>query len=48
VTPVQLAQLYNLANDLGENKNVAAEHPDRVQEMTAVLDRIREQGRSRP
>jgi arylsulfatase A-like enzyme len=42
------AQLYNLANDLGETKNVAAEHPDRVREMTAVLDRIREQGRSRP
>ena len=31
------AQLYDLATDLGETKNVAAEHPDKVQELAALL-----------
>ena len=34
-------QLYNLATDLGEQNDVAAEHPDKVKEMTAALDKIR-------
>jgi arylsulfatase A-like enzyme len=41
-------QLYNLAEDIGETNNVAAAHPDLVKEMTALLQRIRENGRSRP
>jgi arylsulfatase A-like enzyme len=41
-------QLYNLATDLGETKNVAAEHPDIVEKMDALLDQIRAKGRSRP
>jgi arylsulfatase A-like enzyme len=41
-------QLYNLAEDIGETNNVAATHPDLVKEMTALLQRIRENGRSRP
>jgi arylsulfatase A-like enzyme len=41
-------QLYNLAEDLGETKNLAGEHPERVKEMTALLQQVREQGRSRP
>jgi len=42
------AELYNLAEDIGETKNLAAAHPELVQEMTAQLQRIREKGRSRP
>ena len=34
-------QLYNLAADLGEKHNVAAQHPAKVREMTALLDKIR-------
>jgi hypothetical protein len=34
-------QLYDLAVDVGEKQNVAAEHPDLVQEMAAQLKRIR-------
>ena len=41
-------QLYDLAHDLGETKNVAAEHPERVKAMAARLRSIREAGRSRP
>jgi arylsulfatase A-like enzyme len=41
-------QLYNLAEDIGETNNVAAAHPDLVKEMTALLQRIRTDGRSRP
>ncbi len=42
------AQLYNLADDIGETQNVAAQHPDKVQELSALLDKIQSQGRSRP
>jgi hypothetical protein len=41
-------QLYNLATDLGETRNLAAEQPDRVQAMSQMLKRLRDQGRSRP
>ena len=41
-------QLYNLKDDLGEKNNVAARHPERVKEMASLLQRIRQQGRSRP
>jgi arylsulfatase A-like enzyme len=40
-------QLYNLADDLGETRNVAAQHPRRVNEMKVLLQRVRQQGRSR-
>jgi arylsulfatase A-like enzyme len=43
-----LAELYNLANDLGETTNLAAQHPDKVKEMTQLLQEIRARGRSRP
>lgn len=42
------SELFDLADDLGETKNVAANHPERVREMTALLERVRQQGRSRP
>jgi len=32
--------LYNLAEDLSESKNVAAEHPEKVKEMKVVLERL--------
>lgn len=35
-------QLYNLAADLGETRNLAGQHPERVREMAAALRRIRE------
>ena len=41
-------QLYDLTRDLGETKNVAAEHPDHVAAMSARLRSIRDAGRSRP
>ena len=41
-------QLYNLKDDLGEKNNVATQYPQRVKEMAALLQKIRQQGRSRP
>jgi arylsulfatase A-like enzyme len=41
-------QLYDLSVDLGETRNVAGEHPGVVQDLTARLTRIRQDGRSRP
>ena len=41
-------QLYNLAADPGERNNVAADHPDRVKEMTSQLNKIKDTGLSRP
>ena len=41
-------QLFDLERDLGEQRDVAAEHPERVAEMTAELEAIRAAGRSRP
>jgi hypothetical protein len=40
-------ELYDLAADLGETHNVAREHPDRVRELTALLEEVRARGRSR-
>jgi arylsulfatase A-like enzyme len=41
-------QLYNLADDLGETRNVAAEHPAIVAKMSALLQQVRTADRSRP
>ena len=41
-------QLYNLADDIGETVNLAEQLPDRVKEMAAKLNQIREQGEIRP
>lgn len=41
-------QLYNLEEDLGEQQNVAADHPEVVAELSALLQQLREDGRSRP
>ena len=41
-------QLYNLADDLGETRNRYAEKPEIVAGLTALLEQIRTNGRSRP
>ena len=41
-------QLYNLKDDLGEKTNLADKHSEKVKEMAALLQEIREKGRSRP
>jgi len=41
-------QVYDLQTDLGEKHNVAAEHPDIVEKLSARLKKIRNDGRSRP
>jgi hypothetical protein len=41
-------QLYNLESDLGEKKNVAAKHPERVAEMRAAFEKLIVAGRSTP
>ena len=39
-------QLYDMENDTAETTNLWAERPEIVQELTALLDRYRERGRS--
>jgi arylsulfatase A-like enzyme len=41
-------QLYDLASEFGEKRNLAEQFPDRVKEMAARLAEIRKAGRSRP
>jgi hypothetical protein len=41
-------QLYNLDDDLGEAKNLYNEKPEIVARLTALLEKIRNDGRSRP
>ena len=42
------AQLYHLANDRGEMNNLAATQPEKVKELAALLQQIKQAGRSRP
>ena len=44
----QPIQLYNLADDVGETKNLAAAMPEKVDEMKALLEKIISEGRSTP
>ncbi len=41
-------QLYDLSSDLGERRNLASSEPDRAREMAAMLNKLRQDGRSRP
>jgi len=41
-------QLYNLADDPGEMRDLWAERPDVVKELTSLLQRYRRDGRSVP
>jgi arylsulfatase A-like enzyme len=42
------AELFNLDSDLAEEHNLAARNPEKVNELTELLQRIRAAGRSRP
>ena len=44
----QPAALYNLKDDLREEKNLYAEHPDRVKTMRALLEKYKAADRSVP
>lgn len=44
----QPVELYNLAKDIGQRKNVAAEHPEKVKQMQDLLAKIQKQGHSAP
>ena len=48
IEPATPVLLYNLADDLGETKNLAAEQPERVAEMKTLLERLIKNGRSTP
>jgi len=41
-------ELYNLAEDVAETKNVAADHADKVAMLRKKLEEIRDSGRTRP
>jgi arylsulfatase A-like enzyme len=41
-------QLYNLDDDVGEKKNLYLERPDVVEKLTALLEKYKQQGYSRP
>ncbi len=41
-------QLYDLATDPGEQRNVAAEHPHVVEELSNLIQHLVDEGRSRP
>lgn len=47
-TPDAPGQLYNLATDSGETKNLAFERPEIVTELKALLEQSKATGRSRP
>ena len=40
--------MYNLESDPGETTNLYFEHPDKVQELKALLEQSKLSGRSRP
>ncbi len=44
----QTVELYDIENDIGQRNNLAADHPERVTELQALLKKIREQGHSAP
>ncbi len=44
----QQVALYNLATDIGETKNLSAQHPETVAELTALLKKYVDDGRSTP
>jgi arylsulfatase A-like enzyme len=41
-------QLYDIVNDPAETRNIAAEHPEVVEELRRLLERIKKAGRTRP
>jgi arylsulfatase A-like enzyme len=43
-----MPQLYRVSVDIGERQDLAAEMPEQVKELTALLQKVRSAGRSRP
>ena len=43
-----LVQLFDLSHDIGESRNVEAEHPETVARLTALLEKYVAEGRSTP
>jgi arylsulfatase A len=41
-------ELYNLKADISQQHNLAAEHPDKVTQLQALLKKLRDQGHSAP
>jgi arylsulfatase A len=41
-------ELYNLKTDIAQKHNLAAQHPERIAELQALLEKIRGQGHSAP
>jgi arylsulfatase A-like enzyme len=41
-------QLYNLADDLAEQANLAAKQPEKLAELRSLLDKIKDSGHNRP
>ena len=41
-------QLYNLADDIGENNNLITEYPEKAAELKAAIKKIIINGRSTP
>ena len=41
-------QLFNLADDPGEQRNLVLAHPDKVRELISLLDRQVHRGRCTP
>jgi arylsulfatase A len=48
IAPSAPHQLYNLGDDPGETKNLAAAMPEKVAEMKTLLDKLIKDGRSAP
>jgi arylsulfatase A-like enzyme len=46
--PAGPGELYHLADDLAEERNLAAKHPEKVKELAELLKKVRDEGRSRP
>jgi arylsulfatase A-like enzyme len=44
----QPVQLYDLSQDIGESHNLAADMPEKVAQMQALLERLIVEGRSTP
>ena len=42
-----LGQLYDLEKDLAETQNLWSQHPEIVERLTALLDKYKQEGRSR-
>ena len=46
-TPMERFQLFNIAEDPSEKKDVIGEHPEKAEELKAMLAQIIQEGRTR-